>query len=221
MTVRLALFDLDHTLIPFDSGGRFMRFLATRGALDPAFEEGYLEHCRRYAEGTVDIVEMHRFTVGALARHPPASLRQWLHDFEASLEPDVPEAARELVRRHVESGDACALVTATTRFIAEPFARALGLESVLATQPAVDGSGCYTGAIDGVPCFAEHKLAHVTAWLEDRGLAWKDVERSWFYSDSIHDLPLLEAVTDPVVVDPDLRLRAIAARRGWPLLEMR
>jgi HAD superfamily hydrolase (TIGR01490 family) len=220
MTVRLALFDLDHTLIPFDSGGRFLRFLAARDALEPGFEAGYLERCRRYADGTVDIVEMHRFTVGALARHGPESMRQWLRDFEASLEPHVPQRARELVRRHGQAGDACALVTATTRFIAEPFARALGLECVLATQPAVDAAGRFTGAIDGVPCFAEHKLAHVRAWLARSGLAWEDVERSWFYSDSINDLPLLEAVTDPVVVDPDPRLRAIAAQRGWPLLAM-
>lgn len=219
MTVRLALFDLDHTLIPFDSGGRFMRFLAARDALDPGFEAGYLEHCRRYAGGTVDMVEMHRFTVGALVHHPPQSLRKWLRDFEASLGPDMPQAAFDLVQRHRQAGDDCALVTATTRFIAEPFARVLGLECVLATEPAVDGSGRYTGAIDGVPCFGQHKLAHVIAWLSRRGLAWEEVERSWFYSDSINDVPLLEAVSDPVTVDPDPRLRSLALQRGWPILE--
>jgi HAD superfamily hydrolase (TIGR01490 family) len=217
MTVRLALFDLDHTLIPFDSGGRFMRFLAARGALDPGFEDGYLAHCRRYVEGSVDMVEMHGFIVGPLARHPPELLARWLRDFETALALEVPQAACDHVREHHCAGHLCALVTATTRFIAEPFARVLGLEEVVATEPAIDAAGRYTGAIDGMPCFREHKLAHLTTWLSRRGLAWAQVERSWFYSDSINDLALLEAVSDPVVVDPDPRLRSIAAQRGWPV----
>ena len=114
--------------------------------------------------------------------------------------------------------DLCALVTATTRFVAEPFARALGLaRDVLATQPATDAQGRYTGEIVGVPCFREHKLDHVAAWLARRGLGWPDVARSWFYSDSANDLPLLRAVTDPVAVNPDARLLAHAQASGWPV----
>ena len=94
--MRIALFDLDHTLIPFDSGSVFTRFLAARGALDPGFEADYLAWCHRYAAGTVDMVEMHRFTVGALSRHSPQALAGWLRQFEASIAPLVPNAAREL-----------------------------------------------------------------------------------------------------------------------------
>jgi HAD superfamily hydrolase (TIGR01490 family) len=212
----LALFDLDHTLIPFDSGALFARFLVERGALDDSFEPQYLAYCRRYAEGSVDMVEMHRFTVGTLGRHPPRSVALWLHEFESTLAAQVPEAARELVREHAAAGHLCALVTATTRFIAEPFARSLGLAEVVATEPAVDRLGRYTGEIIGEPCFREHKVGHVSAWLARRGLAWTGFERTWFYSDSLNDLALLEAVSDPVVVSPDPRLRAIAAERGWP-----
>ena len=215
--MQIALFDLDHTLIPFDSGSMFTRHLAKLGALDDDFEAHYLDYCRRYADGTLDMLAMHRFTVGALARHDPATLARWMREFRATIAPRVPPAALDIVARHLAARDACALVTATTRFVAEAFASVFGLAEVLATEPETDAAGRYTGEIVGQACFREHKIAHVGAWLARRGARWEDVERSWFYSDSINDLPLLEAVTDPVVVDPDPVLRACAVARGWPI----
>jgi HAD superfamily hydrolase (TIGR01490 family) len=217
----LALFDLDHTLIPFDSGSVFTRHLAQRGALPADFEAQYLDYCLRYAEGTVDMVQMHRFTVGALAVHAPETLAQWLREFRDVVAPRIPQAATRLVREHQAAGHACALVTATTRFVAEAFGAALGLQDVLATQPELGADGRYTGEIVGQPCFREHKLAHVRAWLASSGHDWAEVRRSWFYSDSANDLPLLEAVSDPVAVDPDPRLRAVAQARGWPVISLR
>ena len=216
--MQIALFDLDHTLIPFDSGSMFTQHLASLGALDDGFEAQYLEYCRGYADGTVDMFAMHRFTVGALGAHDPATLARWLHDFRGAIAQRVPPAALELVARHRAARDACALVTATTRFVAEAFAAVFGLTDVLATEPEIDAQGRYTGEIVGRACFREHKIAHVEAWLARRGASWDDVERSWFYSDSINDLPLLEAVTDPVVVDPDPALRAHALSKGWPIM---
>ncbi len=140
--------------------------------------------------------------------------------FRATIAPHVPPAALALVARHRAARDACALVTATTRFVAEAFASVFGLADVLATEPEVDAAGRHTGEVVGRPCFREHKIAHVTAWLARRGAGWDDVERSWFYSDSINDLPLLEAVTDPVAVDPDPLLRAHAASRGWAIMHL-
>jgi HAD superfamily hydrolase (TIGR01490 family) len=217
----IALFDLDHTLIPFDSGSVFTRHLAGRGALPPGFEAQYLAYCRRYAEGTVDMVQMHRFTVGALGVHEPATLAQWLLEFRQTIAPKVPRRARQLVQHHQAAGRTCALVTATTRFVAEAFGAVLGLQTVLATQPALGPDGRYTGEIVGQPCFREHKRTHVQDWLAGQGVRWSDVGRSWFYSDSANDLPLLEAVSDPVAVDPDARLLAIAQARGWPVISLR
>ncbi|WP_280151514.1 HAD family hydrolase [Piscinibacter sp. XHJ-5] len=219
--MRIALFDLDHTLIPFDSGAAFARHLIDLGVLDAGFEAQYLDHCRRYVEGTLDMVAMHRFTVGALGRHEADALAQWLREFRSAIAQRVPPAARELVREHQAAGHRCALVTATTRFVAEPFGEALGLADVLATEPEVDEEGRYTGEIVGHACFREHKLSHVQAWLARAGAAWDDVERSWFYSDSINDLPLLQAVSDPVVVDPDPMLREQALAKGWPVRSLR
>lgn len=217
----LALFDLDHTLIPFDSGSLFTRFLIERGALPASFEAGYLDHCRAYAAGRVDMVEMHRFTVGALAAHEPARLQRWLDEFAAGLAPRIPEAAHALVGRQRAAEHVCVMVTATSRLVSQAFAHALGFEHLLATEPARDASGRVTGEIVGVPCFREHKRTHVEAWLPNQGLAWVDVRRSWFFSDSHNDLPLLEAVSDPVAVNPDDVLRAHALRRGWPVMVCR
>jgi HAD superfamily hydrolase (TIGR01490 family) len=215
--MQIALFDLDHTLIPFDSGSVFTRFLAERGALPDSFAAQYLDYCQQYAAGQVDMVVMHRFTVGALAVHSPQRMAAWLREFAAMADSLVPVASRELVREHQAAGHLCALVTATTRFVAEPFGHALGLTEVLATEPATDTRGHVTGEIVGQACFREHKRSHVNAWLARRGLNWNDVARSWFYSDSSNDMALLSAVSDPVAVNPDAALQAHALASGWPV----
>ena len=217
--MHLALFDLDHTLIPFDSGSVFTRFLADRGALPEGFAAEYLAYCHRYAAGTVDMVEMHRFTVGALASHPPQRLQAWVDEFATTLPPLIPAAALALVAEHRAAGHHCLLVTATTRLVAEPFARSLGFDTtreLLPTEPARDTRGHVTGEIVGAPCFREHKVSHVGAWLQRQGLGWGEVARSWFYSDSANDLPLLRQVSDPVAVNADPRLAAHARDHGWP-----
>ncbi|MEP6873676.1 MAG: HAD family phosphatase [Burkholderiales bacterium] len=222
--MKLALFDLDHTLIPFDSGMAWTHFLVERGVLPADADETYLDYCRQYVAGTLDIHAMHFASVAALARVPRAQLAQWAGEFERTLRARVPADARALVQRHLDAGDLCALVTATTRFIAEPCARLFGLSHVIATEGAtVDGTtgGALTGAIDGLPCFREHKVTRVLQWLAQRqpgGFA--AFEQSWFYSDSTSDLPLLSAVSNPVAVRPDDRLRAHAQQEGWPILDL-
>ena len=214
----LALFDLDHTLIPFDSGMAWTRFLVERGVLEPAAETRYIGYGLQYMAGTLDIHAMHRANVEPLRRYPMETLLQWASEFQAAIEPRIPAAMRALVERHRQAGDACAIVTATTRLIAQPVARLFGIETLLATEAACAG-GSLTGEIEGLPCYREHKLTHVARWLAKLGHTLQSVERSWFYSDSAGDLPLLLAVTDPVAVSPDARLRAKAKEFGWPVIE--
>ncbi|WPH18514.1 HAD family hydrolase [Variovorax paradoxus] len=216
--MKLALFDLDHTLIPFDSGMAWTRFLVARGVLPADAETVYLGYCQQYVDGTLDIRELHRVSVAPLASFGMAALRRWAAEFEAEIAPQVPEPMRALVRRHQDAGHVCAIVTATTRFIAEPFGRLFGVADVLATRSLVIDD-TLDGGIDGDPCFGVHKLMHVNQWLATRGTRLEALEQSWFYSDSASDLPLLCAVSDPVAVAPDDRLRARAVEAGWPILE--
>jgi len=215
--MRLALFDLDHTLIPFDSGMDWTRFLIARGVLGPEFESIYLEECKLYVTGALDIHALHRTMVEPLGRLPRGELQSLLKDFGTALRPTLPAAAQALVERHRAAGDLCCVVTATTRFIAERYACGFGIEHLLATEAALDAGGTLTGEIDGLPCYREHKLTRLQEWLRSRGQGLGDFDRCWFYSDSFNDLPLLRAVSDPVAVRPDASLRALAETEGWPI----
>ena len=225
-TDTLALFDLDHTLIPFDSGMAWTRFLVGRGVLSAQAEAQYLAFCHEYVAGTLDIHAMHRANLQPLLRYPRSMLAQWQQDFEVEMAPRVPASTLAIVRRHQEAGDLCAIITATTRLIAEPFARLFGIDQLLATQAAtVDGfpDAPLNGEIDGEPCYRQHKVTRVERWLALQPPGSKSsltgFAQSWFYSDSMSDLPLLSAVSHPVAVRPDARLRAHALASGWPVLD--
>ncbi|WP_428422909.1 HAD family hydrolase [Methylibium sp.] len=215
--MKLALFDLDHTLLPYDSGMAWIRFLVARGVFEPALETDYLAHCQRYVDGELDVAALHRSMVAPLGRLTRAELSHWLDEFETEVSTRLPHAARMLVARHLGAGDLCCIVTATSRLVAERFARALRIEHVLATESAIDLRGVPTGEIVGPPCHGEHKLDKVRTWLLSHGRPLDRLERSWFYSDSASDLPLLRAVSDPVAVRPDARLQAIAQHEAWPI----
>jgi len=220
--MNLALFDLDHTLIPFDSGMVWTRFLVARGVLPHDAPEVYLDYCRQYVAGTLDIHAMHRVTVAPLSVYPRRQIDAWGREFELEMAVQVPHSMRALVERHRSAGDLCAIVTATTRFIAEPFARLFGITQLVATEAEQQGD-FLTGEIAGEPCYREHKLTRVLDWLASqtppRPAGLQSFEQSWFYSDSRSDLPLLQAVSHPVAVRPDPGLREHALQAGWPVLE--
>ncbi len=220
--MRLALFDLDHTLIPFDSGMAWTRFLVREGALDDGAVERYLGFCHQYVAGTLDIYAMVRANLLPLAAFEPEHLAQWRQRFEREIAEQLPDdVMRARVAHHLGSGDLCAVVTATERLVAEPFARAFGMEHLIATE-GVLLDGRPTGEIDGLPCFREHKLTRVQQWLVGLSAAPDTIaffDDSFFYSDSINDLPLLEAVTHPVAVRPDERLRACAQAMRWEVID--
>jgi HAD superfamily hydrolase (TIGR01490 family) len=221
--MNLALFDLDHTLIPFDSGMAWTRFLVARGVLPPEAPQTYLAYCHAYVAGTLDIHAMHRATVAPLSVHPRDRIDVWARAFETEMAAQVPRGMQALVARHREAGDLCAVVTATTRFIAEPFARLFGIAHVVATEAETKGD-FLTGEIAGEPCYRQHKLSRVQGWLAGlvppRPDGLQAFGQSWFYSDSRSDLPLLQAVTHPVAVRPDPSLREHALQLGWPVIEL-
>ena len=220
--MNLALFDLDNTLLACDSDYEWGQFLVDRGVLDRAdYEAQNAAFYEQYKAGTLDIHEFLGFALRPLAEHTPEDLARWHAEFMAArIRPAMGPASRALVRRHLDAGDLCAVVTATNSFVAGPIARVFGVPHLVATEPE-QAAGRFTGRVAGTPCFREGKIARVDAWLAGQGRALKDFPKSTFYSDSHNDLPLLERVTHPVAVDPDPQLAAVARARGWPAVSLR
>jgi len=218
----LALFDLDHTLLPLDSDYQWADFLARTGRAGDPVEAQRLnnELMERYNAGNLTAQEAAEFMLGLLAAAATSDLDQWHEVFMREvIEPNILPVARQLVDRHLLQGDLCAIVTATNQFVTAPIARAFNIPHLIATVPEMR-HGRYTGAIQGVPSFKEGKVTRVNDWLASQGLGLHSFERSYFYSDSSNDLPLLEAVTDPVAANPSPALRQVALARGWLVLDI-
>jgi len=218
----LALFDLDNTLLACDSDYEWGQYLVDRGVLGRAeYEAQNAAFYEQYKAGTLDIHEFLGFALRPLAAHTPQDLERWHADFMAArIRPAMGAPAKALVRRHLEAGDLCAVVTATNSFVTGPIAREFGVPHLVATEPE-RVAGRFTGRVAGVPCFKDGKIARVEAWLAGLGHRLQDYAQSTFYSDSRNDLPLLERVTRPVAVDPDAVLAAEARRRGWSVISLR
>lgn len=217
----LALFDLDHTLLPIDSDYEWARFLAGLGVIDAA-EHGRQndEFLRQYQAGTLDIGAFLAFQLAPLAAHPRATLDLWHARYMAEVvRPSIRPSARQLVEKHLANGDLCALVTATNEFVTAPIAAEFGIPHLVATTiESTDGR--FTGRPRGTPSFREGKIVRTRQWLTERGESLEGFEQSWFYSDSINDLPLLSEVSHPVATNPDAKLETIARERGWPVLRL-
>jgi HAD superfamily hydrolase (TIGR01490 family) len=217
--MNLALFDLDNTLLSGDTDFEWLAFLLAQGVLPESEEQANAEMDRRYRSGEAGTLEYVRFYLRLYPRHDMATLLAWRELFTTnSIVPRIPQAARALVASH--GADLVAIITATNRFLTEPIAAEFGVEHLIATEPEVV-AGRFTGEVAGTPCMREGKITRLEAWLAARGAALADFPESWFYGDSINDLPLLERVTHPVAVDPDPKLAAVARRRGWRTLSLR
>ncbi|HEX5092291.1 MAG TPA: HAD family hydrolase [Burkholderiales bacterium] len=220
--MKLALFDLDNTLLAGDSDYEWGQFLVDHGVLArDAYEAQNARFYEQYKQGTLDIHEYLGFALRPLAEHPPEALECWHATFmRERIRPMITPGARALVARHAAAGDLCAVVTATNSFVTGPIAREFGVPHLVATEPEIE-NGRFTGRVAGVPCFREGKIERVDAWLGTLGMRLEALEDSCFYSDSHNDLPLLARVRRPVAVDPDEALAAEAERRGWPVLSLR
>ncbi len=218
---KLVLFDLDHTLLDGDSDVLWCDFLIEQAVLDRAsFAERNAAMERDYRAGTVSAQAFSEFYVATLAGRTPAQWgplrRSFLHDVVA---PRIGAAARALVAEQQSSGALVVLTTATNRFITELAAQDLGIQHLIATDCEIGADGCFNGNTQGTLNMREGKVTRLHAWLVARGQALADFE-SWAYSDSSNDLPLLRAANHAVVVHPDKRLAAEAARCGWPVLRL-
>lgn len=222
---RLALFDLDHTLIPLDSDFSWGEYTTALGWTDVAvFKQKNHEFYEHYKAGTLDIHAYIRFATAALVQQGAIkSIAAHADYMSAIIQKAIYPQALKLVRDHQTAGDEVIIVTATNAFVTRPIAKAFGVDELIAVDLAIDdapgGTGWYTGEIAGVPSFREGKVTRVTQWLVERGLSWDSVHTT-FYSDSINDVPLMEKAHVAVATNPDARLRELAEQRGWRILEL-
>lgn len=219
---RLALFDLDHTLLPLDSDYQWADFLARTGrAGDPAEAQRRNDDLmQRYNAGNLTAEQSAEFMLGLLTRADAPELARWHEAFMAEVVlPAIFPVAKNLVQKHIDQGDLCAIVTATNEFVTAPIAREFGVPHLIATIPETQ-DGRYTGRIQGVPSFQAGKITRVDEWLAGMDLTRADFESSYFYSDSPNDLPLLEVVTHPIATNPSPALRQVAQARNWEILDL-
>lgn len=215
----LAIFDLDNTLLAGDSDYLWGQFLVERGIVDGEhYEASNRRFYEAYQQGTLDIMAFLRFSLAPLAQNDPAQLHAWRDEFMLEkIEPIVLPKAEELIESHRAQGHTLMIITATNFFVTEPIARRFGIDHLLATQPEMK-SGRFTGEVSGIPTFQHGKVRALEGWLQEQAA---DLEESWFYSDSHNDIPLLERVKNPVVVDADSQLTVHAQQRGWKALSLR
>ena len=220
--MNLTLFDLDNTLLNGDSDFEWAQFLIEQGVLDrELFEAKNLFFYEQYKAGTLDIHEFLDFQLKPLSRHPRELLNGWHDKFmRQKVRGMITEPARELVSRHRAAGDMCVIITATNSFVTAPIAQEFGVTHLIATEPE-QKDGEFTGRVSGIPSFREGKITRLNSWMVQHGWSWSSFGDSWFYSDSLNDLPLLAKVTNPVAVDPDAILRAHATQQSWPIISLR
>ena len=219
--LKLALFDLDHTLIPMDSDFEWGEFTIALGWCDATeFKRRNAEFFEQYRAGTLDIHDYVRFATQAIREQGAIkSIAAHGRYMSEIIQKGIKTEALELVDRHRAAGDTLVIVTATNEFVTRPIADAFGVSELIAVKLERDAQGEMTGEISGIPSAREGKVTRMEQWLAVRGLAWSDVH-STFYTDSMNDLALLEKVNEPVATNPEPRLRALASDRGWRILDL-
>lgn len=213
----LALFDLDNTLLNGDSDHSWGMYLANIGAVDAESHKARQDFFyQQYLDAKLDIYQFCEFQLSVLTQYPLTQLHAWRADFlETVIEPMIVNGKADLLEKHRDAGDDLVIITATNDFVTAPIAKRLGVPTLLATQ-AETIDGIYTGKITGTPCYQEGKVTRLNAWLDQQG---KKFENSYFYSDSINDLPLLKLVDTAIAVTPDDKLRAHANECNWQIID--
>jgi HAD superfamily hydrolase (TIGR01490 family) len=223
--MRLALYDLDHTLLPIDSADAWSHFLVRSGGLDPGHDVARIRRfADEYRHGTFDPEEYLAFQMGLLARFPRTTLETIRSRFvQDVIEPNLRSEAFDLVDLHRRSGHELALVTGTNAFVTAPIAERFGLQHLLAVRPE-EVEGRFTGRYVGHHTYGHGKVLAVEHFLRERGTSIEALDECAFYTDSVNDLPLLERIAasggHPIVTNADRDLRLIARQRGWRSLDL-
>jgi len=219
--MKLALFDLDHTLLNGDSCKEWGNYLIHNGIVEEAnYRAEHLVFCEDYHRGVMDIQALLKFQLEILTRHPKEQLHAWREEYvEQRIRPLILDAGRKAIERHKKEGDEIILITATSEFLTAPIAELLGIKHLIASNVERDAQGNYTGRSFGIPSYQEGKVRRLQEWCLDQGRSLEDYKDVWFYSDSHNDLPLLSKVNHPVAVNPDAKLLQHAREKNWPVVD--
>ena len=215
----LALFDLDNTLLSGDSDYEWGRFLVRKNLVDAAsYEQANIDFYEQYQQGKLDINQFCAFAFKPLTEHSFEALQILHQEFmQTTIQALMSEKAKALVLSHQQQQHTLMVITATNSFVTRPIAEAFGIKHLLATEPKIVNNRYYP-AIEGIPCFQQGKVIRLQQWLEKSS---ETLKGSYFYSDSYNDLPLLDMVDHPIVVNPDGKLAQIAQTRGWKTISLR
>lgn len=215
----LAIFDLDGTLLNGDSDYTWGQFLVEKGLVDTqVYKEANDKFFKQYQSGTLDIYEYLAFSLAPLTQFSNAELTALHQTFmQEKIQPMMQKKAIALIKHHKDQGHFLLMITATNQFVTGPIGDALGMDHIIAPVPEIINDQ-YTGKVAGIPSFQEGKVTRLNDWLAETG---HSMEGSYFYSDSRNDLPLLELVDHPIVVDGDETLTNIAQERGWQHISLR
>ena len=221
MAKRLALFDLDNTLLDGDSDHAWGEFLIYKGLVDEnSHRAKNNEFFEDYLNERLDIDAYIAFTITPILNLSEEQRNKLHKEFMIfAINDSILPKAKTLVSKHKSKGDFCIIITATNNYLAAPIAQMFHADLLLATDLEIR-SGNFTGKISGIPCYREGKLDKLHHWLEKSG-GIRSLTKSTFYSDSVNDLPLLEAVQTPIAVDPDDALLQESRRRGWKIISLR
>lgn len=217
--MKLAIFDLDNTLLGGDSDYLWGVFLAEQGHVDGAVrQQQNLYYYEEYKAGRLDIHEFLEFQLQPLAGHNTEFLDQLREQYLAEkIHSVLLDKSCKLIADHKQQGHTLLIITATNQFITQPIAELFGIKNLIASEAEMK-DGRYTGKPTGIPSYAEGKVTRLNQWLKENNY---QPEETWFYSDSHNDLPLLRIVDHPVAVDPDEVLKKEAEERGWPIISLR
>ena len=220
--MNLAIFDLDNTLLDGDSDYSWGLYLVKKGYLDEReYKEQNQKFFDEYQAGKLDVFAFAEFQFQFLKNNSRKFLNKIRSDYiDEIIKPMILKKAVDLVNQHKEAGDRLLIITATNSFITKPIGELFGIDELIGTDPE-EHLGEFTGKVKGTPSFKEGKVTRLFDWLDEKNLKLVDFEETFFYSDSHNDLALLEAVTNPVVVNGDKVLLEKAHEKNWPKLHLK
>ena len=217
--MNLAIFDLDNTLLDGDSDYNWGLFLAQEGFVDKKNHQALND--KFYADYNAGKLDIYKFTEFQFKFFKNNSrkltdelLVRYIDEVASSM---ITKKARELVTKHRNNGDKLLIITATNSYITKPIGKLLGIDDLIGTD-LDEANGEFTGKVKGIPSFKEGKIERLNLWLKQKKLTLREFEKTFFYSDSQNDLPLLRLVSNPVAANPDDVLKKEASEKDWPII---